>query len=569
MPPYALADQVCIAGWGKGDFLGLCNFSCALGYCPVGACVCTKMGPHPDKPAVKGVQDYPAAGRDANFAGLCSFSCNYGYCPSGVCDTVQHPLTIPTKSPFVPDTCVSGTGQDSFAGLCSYSCNFGFCPIHRCTCTGVGPLIESPPKNTSITGYSPSVDDSDLCMFACQRGYCPSPICQEYSADEFVCGASEDDYDVDCGETMPCDFTKSYDTLADLANVMDTIDPYCTSYYSINVLGRMLDDAMVDYNSVGAGDYDKKFNDYVDYIKDTIPLQLRQFLLDPNSTVSRGNKYFECAFDGPGPREACPIDTNFDTGRVTVTYYLVDADGFYADLAVTYGIQKEWVKFGEYDTTQCRGPVLGDVQCTIYYGFPLKSSNVTVDNPKDIVTKALPGIRSLNTTIALTQLEINAGTWTGVLDDVIQTISTAVFLVQQAIDSMKSVVKIADDYEDEKEKRLVETILGVVLLVLPFVGELDYFTESMVVLGRMLRLATDVGLVGTTIYSVVEDPSLAPFTILTALMGGARTPETFSTTAAARRKMTDEDIEALGPVFKNNNMNYQSVAGQCRKELST
>ncbi|GFF70683.1 hypothetical protein IFM62136_07895 [Aspergillus lentulus] len=193
---------------------------------------------------------------------------------------------------------------------------------------------------------------------------------------------------------------------------------------------------------------------------------------------------------------------------------------------------------------------------------------IHLSHPKDIITKALFGIRSLNTTIALTQLEINAGTWTGVLDDVIQTISTTVFLVQQAIDSMKNVVKIADDFDDEKEKRLVETILGVVLLVLPFVGELDYFTESMIVLGRMLRLATDVGL-GTTIYSVVEDPSLAPFTILTALMGCARTPETFETTVAARRKMTDEDIEALGPVFKNNNMNYQSVAGQCRKELST
>ncbi|KAJ5907801.1 carbohydrate-binding module family 24 protein [Penicillium taxi] len=175
----SFAEYVCIDGWGKGNFDGLCEFTCAYGYCPVGACVCSKMGPQPTMPTATGVIGYPIAGESASYSGLCSFACNYGYCPDTACGTVEVALTVPTVSPFTPDTCTAGSGTDSFIGLCSYSCNVGYCPIHNCTCTETGPLNEPATADTSIIGISNVGGDSGLCDFACERGYCPTPTCTD------------------------------------------------------------------------------------------------------------------------------------------------------------------------------------------------------------------------------------------------------------------------------------------------------------------------------------------------------------------------------------------------------
>lgn len=148
------------------DFNGLCGFSSSLGYCPVGAYVCSKLGPQPTLPKSTGTVGYPAAGESANYAGLCSFTCEYGYCPSTACGTVSVPLTVPTVSPSTPDTCVAGTGGDEFTGLCSFGCNYGYCPIYNCTCTATGPLIKPPTQNTSVVGWAPDIDDNGLCSFA-------------------------------------------------------------------------------------------------------------------------------------------------------------------------------------------------------------------------------------------------------------------------------------------------------------------------------------------------------------------------------------------------------------------
>jgi hypothetical protein len=52
----------------------------------------------------------------------------------------------------------------------------------------------------------------------------------------------------------------------------------------------------------------------------------------------------------------------------------------------------------------------------------------------------------------LTQLEIVVGIWGGVLDDVVQSVSTAVFLIAQAVDSMKSVIRSLMNTKRRKRK---------------------------------------------------------------------------------------------------------------------
>lgn len=183
---------VCIEGTAAAGFDELCAFTCKYGYCPVGACLCTKMGPGNDLPDENipgfGTIGFPAKGKSASYSGLCSFACNYGFpCPNAYCDTTEHELVIPSVSPFTPDACTSGVGEGGLGGLCSFACNFGFCPIHSCTCTSTGPLHVPPAQSGTVTGEAdPSVDEriyGPLCEFACSRGYCPEGVCVQIGTD--------------------------------------------------------------------------------------------------------------------------------------------------------------------------------------------------------------------------------------------------------------------------------------------------------------------------------------------------------------------------------------------------
>ncbi|KAF6812686.1 glycosyl hydrolase family 18 [Colletotrichum sojae] len=151
-PPRALSDQVCIAGWGEGNFNDLC------------------------RPKSTGKKGYPGNG-DSNYGGLCTFACNLGYCPSTACADEEQRAYVPETSPFNPNTCVKGGGHGSFSRICSWACHYGFCPIFSCFCTMEGPL-NLPPPVVKVSGVNSNLgNDNGLCAFTCSHGYCPSPEC--------------------------------------------------------------------------------------------------------------------------------------------------------------------------------------------------------------------------------------------------------------------------------------------------------------------------------------------------------------------------------------------------------
>ncbi|KAK2007688.1 hypothetical protein LZ32DRAFT_666618 [Colletotrichum eremochloae] len=190
---------VCTEGTAAVGFDKLCEFTCKYGYCPPGACYCTKMGPGIKEPDANtpgfGTVGYPAQGKSASYQGLCKFACNLGFCPSEHCGTTEYPTVVPTVSPFTPDACTSGTGKGALEGLCDFSCNFGFCPVHSCTCLSTGPLHDAPAQSETVSGKS--IDGLDerlynsLCEFACSRGYSrrrqPAPNKVVYVACESPC----------------------------------------------------------------------------------------------------------------------------------------------------------------------------------------------------------------------------------------------------------------------------------------------------------------------------------------------------------------------------------------------
>lgn len=175
---FGLEHLSCVAGYSVDDFNDLCEFTCAWGYCPVGACVCSNLGILMELPPTNNSKvGYPANG-DANYAGLCNFACGHGYCPGKWCAETVQDAYIPASSPFDPPTCTKGSGEGNLAGLCSYAYSFGFCPKEHCSCTSTGPLIQ-PPAQVNSKGISLVGSDSDLCNFACTRGYCPDGVCAQ------------------------------------------------------------------------------------------------------------------------------------------------------------------------------------------------------------------------------------------------------------------------------------------------------------------------------------------------------------------------------------------------------
>lgn len=93
-----------------------------------------------------------------------------------------------------------------------------------------------------------------------------------------------------------------------------------------------------------------------------------------------------------------------------------------------------------------------------------------------------------------------------------------------------------------KSKKKILDIVMIVLLVAPFLGELDAISDTLVGLSRMLELAGAVGNKGMDLYTVIENLEMALMVITRYLFrGGSREPTDFSNMAAARRKMADGD----------------------------
>ncbi|KAJ5985838.1 hypothetical protein N7522_013034 [Penicillium canescens] len=74
---------------------------------------------------------------------------------------------------------------------------------------------------------------------------------------------------------------------------------------------------------------------------------------------------------------------------------------------------------------------------------------------------------------------------------------------------MHEVVEVAESYEVTK-KELINNILIGVLLIVPFLGEVDLVADALVGLSRVITLTSDAAVGAITIYANVEDPKMAP-----------------------------------------------------------
>ena len=101
-----------------------------------------------------------------------------------------------------------------------------------------------------------------------------------------------------CNTEPVCNLALSFDTLNDLVAASRTFPDLCTDYYTLDVLGTMLNSTLVNYTAANTG-YDSVFGQYVTYTKEMVPQTLTNFTApsSPDLPGGRpGNKYFKCEF---------------------------------------------------------------------------------------------------------------------------------------------------------------------------------------------------------------------------------------------------------------------------------
>lgn len=182
---------------------------------------------------------------------------------------------------------------------------------------------------------------------------------------------------------------------------------------------------------------------------------------------------FDCQIDGDDSSFPCTEATSLSNyqkmATKTTKMTLKDKDGYLAALEKA-GISPDWVHLGSHTVTkEAVEPRAGRKFQYQFTGYPVEEDNMSIPNPKDIVTKALPSIPSLRTEMQATLMDMMLGNWaSGTSADAAYAYSTPVFMLMQAIESMaqaKALGQKEQMAEEEAEKNLIVMIISAVLLV--------------------------------------------------------------------------------------------------------
>lgn len=338
---------------------------------------------------------------------------------------------------------------------------------------------------------------------------------------------------------------KSLDDLLAASNIPEM----CMNIYLMQVLSGTLKGALDSYQDLLNSDYDHDFDLYSQQVKAVAPDQLKDFM---NKHM---NDYFTCIVskgDSKGYTnvtwKSCPGDTDHP---FSVYWEPKDVDGFFTELEKSTGIDRTWVKFGDYHYWDLCIPPQDCSAFGWYHGYPMLT-DFTVPNPKDTISKALPSLQDLGESLLDTAAEAAAFIYDGAYSDVVDGSSLLVFMIDSSVKSMAEIKKIGDKIEEEKRKQFILFFLTFLLMIIPGVGEVAAAAELANV-ARIIAMLGEAGNAALSIYEIVENPSSAPLAIFGILLGAGglvRGPKAFGDAAAARRAMAAGDVAKLGDNVK-------------------
>ncbi len=400
-------------------------------------------------------------------------------------------------------------------------------------------------------------------------------------------GSPDDGGDDDDPPVMQC--SDAFAGLDDVVSKAHTgIPAYCWGQYIMEALPAELDGVLVQYNKV-ADDYDGKFGYYEQYIKDIISSKLNTWMYPIGPTPPPGNEptrgrgmpFFDCKFKDYGAstylyQGPCPVpgmsDATWNFGDWELELHLKDEAGFYKGLQADLGIQREWIRWGKRDIgLKCPGSV--NHECSpsfqIFWNFPLKAddSQIKVPNPKELMTRSMANITTLRAMMLMAHMSVATNMYDGDELDAVRALSTPVFMLAQAVDSMAQIKEIGGKIEGEKKKSLILMIVSLCLLIVPMVGEIGFDLAGLANLARFAFIAGEAGNAAMSLVDIIGNPEAAPFAIMGMVMGaagrGLKVEKALKDAGAARKLMSQSDVDGMGAVFKRKSAMVSTVIDKC------
>jgi len=385
----------------------------------------------------------------------------------------------------------------------------------------------------------------------------------------------------------PCD--KSYPGLDELQKDIESTPRYCINQYLIEIESRILDSTLHDYNEILKQGYDDKFQVYSKYIKELVPNQLDDYMMNHASdhfsctqTVYKKcckecTSAYGCPPDCDGAKNCvtgdrelpmdCPkaIPSDLFKAPPKVHYTLRDKEAFFADILKKYGIEESWVTIDKrrvFIAPGCEGSPLGAVAtsaCYVYWtGFPL-ASDFKVPDPKDIIGAAMGDLKGFQQMLADAALMAGLGHYIGEATDVIDAASIPVFMLTQAVESMRKIVATANEIKDEEKKQTILLFAMSFMMMVPVAGQ-EVAGVGLVTIGRVITLTGEVGNAAFGVYGVVQDPKSIVFALFGSLIRG---PKSSKEAADVRRRMTDKDVSGLGSFVSTSAAKVENVKAFC------
>lgn len=402
---------------------------------------------------------------------------------------------------------------------------------------------------------------------------------------------------IDLDYYAKCD--TNYTSLGQLTDAKDKIPFYCMDQYIVDVEIQIMSDALAKYKDLVSSGYDEKFQIYEDYTIELVPSQINAFMgnghaddffkcAETNQTVCCSScQVIACGVNcdrSPDCKDGvlsshpttCPTvykdgPDNIDwlhTQVPNVTYTLNDSDGFYKAINNDYGIEKDWIKFGDTDVKISNGCQFeADIracqrkQDDWFWNYPQAADDIKVFNPKDVIGKSYEKSQGLLYNLQMLRA---IGSLDSQLNmaDLADAAALPALTMASAVDSMEKVVKQANEIKKEEREELIANFIGGILFFIPFVGEV--VDSSMVAIRSALEMAEAAGEAGLLAYSIVQDPNNAFMAVFSTLAGAGLSRGAWSKAANERRGMRDEDVAKLGSIKDDLSKINDVRGGMCR-----
>jgi len=202
----------------------------------------------------------------------------------------------------------------------------------------------------------------------------------------------------------------------------------------------------------------------------------------------------------------------------------------------------------------------------------MNSGNVNVANPKDIIEAAMGNITAMSGALLGAWGAMKLGYWEGDMSTGPTAAAMPVFMIQEAVESMKKIKEIGKEFDEQQRKEKILFILNIVLMVLPFVGEgFGAIFGGAAAVARVAALLAETGNAAVSVYQVIEDPSSAPIVLIGMLVGiggggrGKTTPQKFKEAASARALLKPEQLAKFSEAFRKKNIHIETITKACAR----